>query len=140
LTECADVNPKARPRADSHLTKKLLYLAPQLEATKTLNRGISEFIVMTADAEPLEIILHPLLLCKDKNVSYVFLCPKQALGQACGVSRPVIACSVTRKEGSHLKQQIQSILQSIDSKWTVSNAQFYRLTCTLSFFQQRNSN
>ena len=32
------------------------------EATKTLNRGISEFVVMAADTEPLEILLHlPLL-------------------------------------------------------------------------------
>jgi hypothetical protein len=35
-------------------------------ATKTLNRGISEFIVMTADTEPLEILLHLPLLCEDK--------------------------------------------------------------------------
>ena len=37
-----------------------------LAATKTLNRGISEFIVMAADAEPLEILLHLPLLCEDK--------------------------------------------------------------------------
>jgi len=37
-----------------------------ISATKTLNRGISEFIVMAADAEPLEIILHLPLLCEDK--------------------------------------------------------------------------
>lgn len=35
-------------------------------ATKTLNRGIAEFIVMAADAEPLEILLHLPLLCEDK--------------------------------------------------------------------------
>ncbi|XP_063479111.1 NHP2-like protein 1 isoform X3 [Symphalangus syndactylus] len=85
-----------------------------VSATKTLNRGISEFIVMAADAEPLEIILHLPLLCEDKNVPYVFVRSKQALGRACGVSRPVIACSVTIKEGSQLKQQIQSIQQSIE--------------------------
>lgn len=124
MTE-ADVNPKAYPLADAHLTKKLLDLVQQScnykqlrkganEATKTLNRGISEFIVMAADAEPLEIILHLPLLCEDKNVPYVFVRSKQALGRACGVSRPVIACSVTIKEGSQLKQQIQSIQQSIE--------------------------
>ncbi|XP_050019558.1 NHP2-like protein 1 [Alexandromys fortis] len=124
MTE-ADVNPKAYPLADAHLTKKLLDLVQQScnykqlrkganEATKTLNRGISEFIVMAADTEPLEIILHLPLLCEDKNVPYVFVCSKQALGRACGVSRPVIACSVTIKEGSQLKQQIQSTQQSIE--------------------------
>lgn len=35
-------------------------------ATKTLNRGIAEFIILTADTEPLEILLHIPLLCEDK--------------------------------------------------------------------------
>ena len=37
-----------------------------------------------------------------------------ALGRACGVSRPVIACSVTQKDGSQLKSQIESIQNSIE--------------------------
>ncbi|KAJ0815973.1 putative 50S ribosomal protein L30e [Helianthus annuus] len=78
-------------------------------ATKTLNRGISEFVVMAADAEPLEIILHLPLLAEDKNVPYVFVPSKQALGRACGVTRAVIACSVTSNEGSQLRSQIQQL-------------------------------
>jgi len=120
-----EVNPKAYPLADSALTQKILELVQQAanykqlrkganEATKTLNRGISEFIVMSADAEPLEILLHLPLLCEDKNVPYVFVRSKQALGRACGVSRPVIACSVTVNEGSQLKPQITAIQQSIE--------------------------
>ena len=35
-------------------------------ATKCLNRGIAGFIVMAADTEPLEILLHIPLLCEDK--------------------------------------------------------------------------
>lgn len=69
---------------------------------------------MAADAEPLEIILHLPLLCEDKNVPYVFVRSKQALGRACGVSRPVIATSVTIKEGSQLKPQIQSVQLAIE--------------------------
>ncbi|KAI5097333.1 NHP2 non-histone chromosome protein 2-like 1 [Silurus meridionalis] len=120
-----EVNPKAYPLADATLTKTILDLVQQAsnykqlrkganEATKTLNRGISEFIVMAADAEPLEIILHLPLLCEDKNVPYVFVRSKQALGRACGVSRPVIATSVTIKEGSQLKPQIQSVQMAIE--------------------------
>ena len=37
-----------------------------LVATKALNRGIAEFIVMAGDTEPLEILLHLPLLCEDK--------------------------------------------------------------------------
>ena len=50
-----------------------------LLATKALNRGLAEFIVMAADAEPLEILLHLPLLCEDKNVPYVFVRSKQGI-------------------------------------------------------------
>ncbi|XP_018913359.1 NHP2-like protein 1 homolog [Bemisia tabaci] len=120
-----EVNPKAYPLAQPALATKILNLVQQAEnykqlrkganeATKTLNRGLSEFIVMAADAEPLEILLHLPLLCEDKNVPYVFVRSKQALGRACGVSRPIIACSITVNEGSQLKSQIQAIKLEIE--------------------------
>ena len=43
------------------------------EATKTLNRGQAELIVIAADAEPLEIVLHLPLLCEDKVTSNIFI-------------------------------------------------------------------
>ena len=84
------------------------------EATKTLNRGISELIVMAADAEPIEILLHLPLLCEDKNVPYVFVPSKIALGRACGVSRPVISCSITTNEASQLKTTIEQMKIKIE--------------------------
>jgi U4/U6 small nuclear ribonucleoprotein SNU13 len=87
-------------------------------ATKALNRGISEFVVLAADTEPLEILLHLPLLCEDKNVPYVFVRSKQALGRACDVSRPVIAAAVTVMEGSQLKSQILSLKHEIESLLT----------------------
>ena len=80
---------------------------------QTLNRGICEFIIMTADTEPIEILLHLPLLCEDKNVPYVFLPSKTALGRACGVSRAVIAASVTTNEARELNAQIQAVKVSL---------------------------
>lgn len=34
------------------------------EATKTLNRAITELIIIAADATPLEIVLHLPILCE----------------------------------------------------------------------------
>ena len=118
-------NPKAFPLADAQLCITILDVIQQAanykqlkkganEATKTLNRGIAELIVMAADAEPLEILLHLPLLCEDKNVPYVFVPSKMALGRSCGVSRPVIAASITTNEGSQLKNQIQSLKDQIE--------------------------
>ena len=69
---------------------------------------------MAADAEPLEIILHIPLLCEDKNVPYVFVPSKIALGRACGVTRPVIACSIAADERSQLNDQINHIKVEIE--------------------------
>jgi U4/U6 small nuclear ribonucleoprotein SNU13 len=121
----AKVNPKAFPLSDAKLTVTILDLVQQAanykqlkkganEATKTLNRGISEFVVLAADAEPLEILLHLPLLCEDKNVPYIFVPSKVALGRACGVSRPVISCSVTTNEQSQLKGSITTLKNAIE--------------------------
>ncbi len=162
-------NPKAFPLADETLTNEILDLTKQAShyaqlkkganegalpsnddddelinlpctATKTLNRGIAEFIILTADTEPIEILLHLPLLCEDKvrllshllaclqncthivlpvnlcvqNVPYVFVQSKAALGRACGVSRSVIAASITTNEAKELQSQITAIKAKIE--------------------------
>ena len=87
----AAVNPKAYPLADSELTVGILDLVQQAsnykqlkkganEATKTLNRGITDLIIMAADTEPLEILLHLPLLCEDKvRPSFCSALPREQL-------------------------------------------------------------
>lgn len=71
------VNPKAYPLAPPELTTQLLDLVQSAakmgqlkkganEATKALNKGKAELILLAADAEPLEILLHLPLVCEDK--------------------------------------------------------------------------
>lgn len=137
----SNISAKAFPLAESDLTVSILDLVQQAtnykqlkkganEATKTLNRGISELIIMAADTEPIEILLHLPLLCEDKvvnvyvsvtflycfeqNVPYVFVPSKIALGRACGVSRPVVACSILTNEASQLTPQINNIKNKIE--------------------------
>lgn len=83
-------------------------------ATKTLNRGTSEIIILAADTAPLAILLHLPLLCEDKNVPYVYVPSKTALGRACGVSRAVIGASITSNEGSELMAQIRSLKDKVE--------------------------
>lgn len=123
--DAAAVNAKAFPLADAQLSVTILDLVQQAanykimkkganEATKALNRGQASFIVLAADTEPLEILLHLPLLCEDKNVPYVFVASKTALGRACGVTRSVIACSVLANEGSPLTVSVQKLRDQID--------------------------
>ncbi len=84
------------------------------ESTKTLNRGISDLIVIAADVKPLEIVLHLPLLCEDKNVPYVFVESQKLLGRACGVSRPVIAASILSNTSDELKNTITKLKQEVE--------------------------
>ncbi|EER24199.1 NHP2/L7aE family protein [Coccidioides immitis H538.4] len=130
LTNVCDAIPHickytAWPIADEALSTELLDLVQQAshyrqlkkganEATKTLNRGTSELIILAADTSPLAILLHLPLLCEDKNTPYVYVPSKVALGRACGVSRAVIAASITSNEASDLSAQIRNIKQKVE--------------------------
>jgi len=122
-----EVNPKAYPLADEQLSVTILDLIQQAanykqvkrganEVTKALNRGQSAFVILAADAEPIEILMHLPLLCEDKNVPYCFVRSKTALGRSCGISRVVISCTVIVNETTNaaLKKQIESLKDAID--------------------------
>ena len=115
----------AWPIADPPLAQEILDLVQQAshyrqlkkganEATKTLNRGIAELVILAADTSPLAILLHLPLLCEDKNVAYVYVPSKMALGRACGVSRAVISCSITTNEASDLMGQIRGVRDKVE--------------------------
>ncbi|KAL2052234.1 hypothetical protein ABVK25_007393 [Lepraria finkii] len=115
----------AWPVADQGLSQEILDLVQQAshyhqlkkganEATKTLNRGTSEIIILAADTAPLAILLHLPLLCEDKNVPYVYVPSKTALGRACGVSRAVISASITTNEASELMGQIRALKDKVE--------------------------
>jgi len=120
-----DQSAAAWPLADAALTQTILDLVQQAghyhqlkkganEATKTLNRGISEIIILAADTSPLAILLHLPLLAEDKNVPYVYVPSKSALGRSCGVSRAVIAVSITTNEASDLMAQIRQLKDKVE--------------------------
>ena len=120
-----EVSDKAFPLADAKLTQTILDLVQQAsnykqikkganEATKSLNRGIADLIVMAGDTNPIEILLHLPLLCEDKNVPYVFVPSKAALGRAAQVSRSVIAIALIQTEGSPLRSQVDAIKSEVE--------------------------
>ena len=125
LAQNGKTNPKAYPLAEKDLANSILELVQQAanykqlkrganESTKSLNRGQAAIIIMAADTQPLEILMHLPLLCEDKNVQYVFVPSKLALGRACGVTRPVICCSIVHEDNSNLDNQIRKIQAQIE--------------------------
>ncbi|KAJ9156011.1 hypothetical protein NKR23_g1037 [Pleurostoma richardsiae] len=115
----------AWPLADPQLTQELLDMVQSAshyrqikkganEATKALNRGTAELVILAADTQPLAILLHIPLLAEDKNVPYVYVPSKIALGRASGVSRAVISVAITSNEASDLSGQIRSLKDKVE--------------------------
>merc|ERR1711957_313291 len=116
---------RAWPKADNKMGKELLDLINQAktlnqlkkganETTKALNRGVAELIILAADTEPLEIILHLPLLCEDKNVPYVYVGKQADLGRACGVSRNIIAVAILANESSALAKTLKETKNKVE--------------------------
>ena len=120
----AEVSDKAFPLADDKLTQQLLDIVQEAsnakqikkganEATKALNRGIADLIILAGDTNPVEILLHLPLLCEDKNVPYIYVPSKSALGRAAQVSRNVIALAIVQGEGK-VSQKVQGIKTNVE--------------------------
>ncbi len=69
------------------------------EVTKSVERGLASLVVIAADVEPEEVVMHIPTLCKQKNIAYVFVPSKLELGKAIGMN---VACSsvAVEKTGS----------------------------------------
>jgi len=59
-------------------------------------------------------LTHPPPPLFPQNVPYVFVPSKVALGRACGVSRPVVSCSILSNETSQLSSQISTLRNKIE--------------------------
>ncbi|OXB70622.1 UNVERIFIED_CONTAM: hypothetical protein H355_012159 [Colinus virginianus] len=114
-----EVSSKAYPLASLEVTNQILDIVQQACNYKQLRKGANE-------VERGEVRRRDMRVCsgvgqrtgvaleKSKNVPYVFVRSKVALGRACGVSRPVISCSITNKEGSALNPQIAELKNIIE--------------------------
>ena len=118
---------RAWPKADNKMDKELHDIIQRArtlqlvkkganETTKALNRGKADLVILAADTEPLEIILHLPLLCEDKNVPYVYVRNQSQLGKSCGVSRNIIAVAIVENDGplaadvKRLKDRVEGLL------------------------------
>ena len=121
-----NVSPKAFPLANSELTAAILEMVQSAttnkqlrrganEVTKTLNRLVAEVVIIAGDTNPIEIVMHLPLLCEDKGVPYIFIPSRAALGRACGLSRSVVACSITKKDNSRLNKSIDALKNRIEA-------------------------
>ncbi len=55
------------------------------EVTKSVERGEAKLVVIAADVNPPEIVMHLPILCGEKNIPHIFVESKAELGAAAGL-------------------------------------------------------
>ena len=66
------------------------------EATKAVERGTAEIVLIGADVSPEEIVMHIPGLADEKEIPFIFISKQADLGAACGLSVGCTAVAIVK--------------------------------------------
>lgn len=81
------------------------------EVTKSIERGLASFVVIAADVDPEEVVVHLPVICEQKKISYSYVPSKTELGKSIGMNIPCAAIAV--ENAGKASQQIKDIVSRI---------------------------
>lgn len=81
------------------------------ETTKAIERGLAKLVVMAEDVSPEEILMHLPILCKEKQVPFVYVPSKEELGKASGIN--IVTSSIAIVEEGDSKKLVAEIASKI---------------------------
>ncbi len=81
------------------------------EVTKSIERGLASFVVIAADVDPEEVVVHLPTLCEQKKIAYSYVPSKTDLGKAIGLN---ISCAAIAVENAgKAAPQIKEIVSRV---------------------------
>jgi len=81
------------------------------EATKAIERGIAQLVLIGGDVEPAEIVMHLGPLCEEKKIPYLFINKQNDIGAACGLEVGSAAAAIVKS--GKAKEMIDDIAAQI---------------------------
>ncbi|MEA2034774.1 MAG: 50S ribosomal protein L7Ae [Euryarchaeota archaeon] len=66
------------------------------EATKAIERGTAQLVLVSGDVEPEEIVMHLPLLCDEKQIPYVIINKQNDVGAASGLDVGSAAAAIVK--------------------------------------------
>ena len=66
------------------------------EATKAIERSIATLVLIGADVEPQEIVMHLATLCDEKKIPYVFINKQNDIGASSGLDVGSTAAAIVK--------------------------------------------
>jgi large subunit ribosomal protein L7Ae len=81
------------------------------EATKAIERSIATLVLIGADVEPAEIVMHLGPLCDEKKIPYLFINKQNDLGAASGLDVGSAAAAIVKP--GKAKELIDEIVKQV---------------------------
>jgi len=79
------------------------------EATKCIEKGNAQIVVIAGDVTPPEVVVHLPTLCAEKGVVYEFIATKKELGDAIGISVGCAAAAI--KNAGNASELLRDFLE-----------------------------
>ena len=84
------------------------------EATKAIERGNSQLIVIAEDVEPPEVVAHLPIICEERKAAYTFVPSRQELGKALGIEVTCGAAAILDSgDAKHIIDQVNNSIEKI---------------------------
>lgn len=84
------------------------------ETTKSIESGKAKLVVIAADVNPEEIVMHLPILCEEKGVPFVYVPTKNDLGKAIGLTVSCAAIAIEDLGGA--KGEIEDVIAKLGQK------------------------
>jgi len=82
------------------------------EATKAIEKGTAQLVIIAEDVDPPEVVMHIPSLCDEKKIPFVYVPNKIELGRASGIDVP--CASIAIAEAGEGKNQLKDIVKEIE--------------------------
>lgn len=83
------------------------------EATKAVERGLAQLVLIGIDVEPEEIVMHLPLLCEEKKIPYIFIKKQNDIGAASGLDVGSAAAAIVKS--GKAKEIVDDIVKKLAS-------------------------
>jgi large subunit ribosomal protein L7Ae len=84
------------------------------EATKSIERGLANLVVIAEDVEPEEVVMHLPMLCEQKKIPFVYVPTKLNLGKAIGLNVGCAAVAIEKMGAS--EPMVKEIIAKVTGK------------------------
>jgi H/ACA ribonucleoprotein complex subunit 2 len=79
--------------------------------------NIIRFVVIAADISPIDVLSHLPILCEFKNIPYMYVPSREAIGTACKTKRPTSCVFICQPEKKHeMKEKYTEAVDLVKSK------------------------